>query len=250
MTPLRSRIRDTGPGDGMLMGTFLTIPAPAAVEIVCASGPDFVCVDMEHGALGAETLENMLRAADLARVPALVRVPSSAPEPIGLALDCGAAGVLVPRIASGAEAKAVVDAARYPPEGRRGAGPGRATGYGRHIWRNIDRMRQDTVVALQIETCEALDNLDDILSVPGVDLIFIGPGDLGFSLAASPHAQSLDEAIAYILDKTHAAGQRTGVFTMTADDASGYRGRTSLSICGSDAAILATGFDAVFATVP
>ena len=92
----------------MLVGAFAAIPHPVGVEVLALAGPDFLCIDWEHSQMGRDTVETMLRAADCHRVPAIVRVPGHAPEPIAAALDGGAAGVLVPRAGgSGGESLAL-----------------------------------------------------------------------------------------------------------------------------------------------
>jgi 4-hydroxy-2-oxoheptanedioate aldolase len=232
---LRARLHAKTP---MLRGVFLGIPSPMVVEIACAAAPDFVCIDCEHGVIGPETLENMLRAAS---VPALVRVPGAEGPWIGQALDMGAAGVLVPRVSSAAEARAAVAAARFPPEGMRGLGPGRAAGYGRSIAAHLSQAREETVVAVQIETVGALDDLAAILAVPGLDLAFIGPADLGLGLQAAGRAQPLAQVIDQILTDCAAADVPAGIFTMTAADAGAYQGRVAMALCGSDGLALMQG---------
>ncbi|MCC5970269.1 MAG: 2,4-dihydroxyhept-2-ene-1,7-dioic acid aldolase [Pararhodobacter sp.] len=247
MMSLRSEIARAAAGDRpMLAGPFLAVPSAMVVEIACAAGPDFVCIDTEHGPIAPNVVEDMLRAAALWRVPALVRVPGPDPVAIGQALDFGAEGVLVPRIASVEEAARAVAAARFPPEGRRGFGPGRATGYGSNMPGYLEAARSGTVVALQIETIEALDALDAILAVPGVDLAFIGPGDLGMGLAASGRDTVLEDAIRVVLAAAARAGCAAGIFTMTRPDAAPYERRVALAICGSDGTVLTDGFSAAF----
>jgi len=232
---LRARLHSKG---AMLKGVFLGIPSPMVVEIASATAPDLVCIDCEHGVIGPEMLENMLRAAS---VPALVRVPGAEGPWIGQALDMGAAGVLVPRVSSAAEARMAVAAARFPPEGMRGLGPGRAAGYGRSIAGHLAQARTDTVVAVQIETLGALDDLAAILAVPGLDLAFIGPADLGLGLQAAGQAESLPRVIDRILADCAAAAVPAGIFTMTAADADAYQGRVAMALCGSDGLALIQG---------
>jgi 4-hydroxy-2-oxoheptanedioate aldolase len=238
---LRERLSATG--SGPLTGPFLAVPAPMVVEIACGSRPDFVCIDMEHGPIPPDTGENMVRAAAVHGVPALVRVPGVDAVAIGQTLDWGAAGVLVPRVNTAAEAQAAVEAARFPPEGHRGAGPGRASGYGRAILSAVARGRAETVVALQIETVAALDNLGAILAVPGVDLLFVGPGDLGLGLDAAGRSSELATAIDSILTLCATNGRAAGIFAMTRDGLACYGNRIALGIVGSDATILVEGFD-------
>jgi len=247
MTPLRQRILAAHRGDApVLRGPFLAVPSPMVVEIACGSFPDFVCIDMEHGPISPETGENMVRAAAVHRVAALVRVPGIDAAAIGLALDWGAAGVLVPRVDSAADAARVVDAARYPPQGSRGAGPGRASGYGRDIPRTLDRARAETVVAVQVETVAGLDAVAEIAAVPGVDLVFIGPGDLAVGLQAAGRPETVAGAVDTILTACAAAGRPAAIFAMTRDGLAPHARRIALGIVGSDATVLVSGFDRAF----
>lgn len=196
-----------------VVGSFLDIPHPAAVEVMARSRLDFVLLDGEHGALGVAMLPSLVAAAEVHGVPALIRVPGVDPAAIAYALDAGAAGIVVPRINSADEARAVVSAARYPPAGARGVGPGRAAGYGLDMPAYLAEARTHTLVAIQIETRLAVERLDDILDVPGVDLIFVGPADLSASLgykgATDPELQPVIELV---LERAARAGRWTGVF--------------------------------------
>jgi 4-hydroxy-2-oxoheptanedioate aldolase len=247
MTPLRQRILAAHRGEApVLRGPFLAVPSAMVVEIACGSFPDFVCIDMEHGPISPETGENMVRAAAAQGVAALVRVPGVDAAAIGQALDWGAAGVLVPRVDSAADAARAVDAAHYPPQGSRGAGPGRASGYGRSIGPYLDRARAQTVVAVQVETVAGLDAVADIAAVPGVDLVFIGPGDLGVGLKAAERPETVAEAVDTILTACAAAGRPAAIFAMTREGLTPHAGRIALGIVGSDATVLVAGFDATF----
>ena len=245
--PLRDRLRAAHRGEvPALRGPFLAVPAAMVVEIACASRPDFVCIDLEHGPISPETGENMVRAAAVHGIEALVRVPGPDGAGIGQALDWGAAGVLVPRIDSAADAARAVSAARYPPQGARGAGPGRASGYGRAIPEALDRAAKDTVVAVQVETVAGLASVHDIAAVPGVDLVFVGPGDLSVGLQAAGGTETLDAAIDRILAACADAGTPAGIFTLTRADTAPYEGRIAMAIVGSDATLLVAGFDTQF----
>ena len=197
-----------------VIGTFAAIPHPVAIEVAAASGLDFICIDAEHSQIGRELIENLIRASDVHRVPAMVRVPGHAPESIAGVLDAGAAGVLVPRVSTAAQAKAAVMATRYPPVGERGVGPGRAAGYGYRIPDYLKSANESLVLAIQIETAEGLANVEEIVAVEGVDVIFIGPGDLSVSLdAMGPKgAKKLDAAILKITKAARAAGKAVGIF--------------------------------------
>lgn len=166
------------------LGCFIGIPAPGLVEMAGYAGFDFVIIDNEHGPLAWETVENMLRAAEIAGVPAVVRVPTNSPVEILKALDVGAAGVQVPWVNSPEEARRAVQAARYHPQGNRGiAFSTRAAGYGlRGGQAFVERSNRDTLVILHVETVQALEALPRTLEIPGIDAMFFGPSDLSQSM--------------------------------------------------------------------
>tara|TARA_R110000737_G_scaffold199228_1_gene219130 strand:+ start:751 stop:1494 length:744 start_codon:yes stop_codon:yes gene_type:complete len=243
MTSLRQQIRDRAP----LRGPFLALPSVAASEIMLGAAPDFVCIDTEHSPISDEMMTNMIRAADLAAIPALVRVRSAHGPHIAAALDAGACGILVPHVSTAETARAVVGAARFAPEGHRGAGPGRAAGYVRAIPAYLARARTDTVVAVQLETLEAVRNAADILAVPGIDLAFIGPGDLGIDLVAQGSEMSLEQAIDAMIAAADAAQTPAGIFTPDRSQSAHWLTRLSFVIEGSDAQLLTRASDAAFA---
>ncbi|MEI9409122.1 HpcH/HpaI aldolase/citrate lyase family protein [Mesorhizobium salmacidum] len=201
-------------GKSSLVGSFAAIPHPVAVEVMALSGLDFLCIDWEHAQISREMIETMVRAADVHRVPAMVRVPGHAPEAIQAALDSGAHGVLVPRVSTPAQAAMAVRASRYPPRGERGVGPGRAAGYGYRIPEYLAGANERTVVAIQVETVEGLANIDAIAAVEGVDVVFVGPGDLSVSIdAIGPKgAEKLADAIRRIIGVTIAHDKTSGIF--------------------------------------
>lgn len=201
-----------------LIGTFIQVPHMVVADFLArTAGLDFLCLEAEHSAMGAETIQGMVAAAG-AGTPVLVRVEDNAWVPIARALDAGAAGVIVPRVNSAAEARALVGAARYPTMGDRGIGPGRVTAYGSNsgpdyrTWAN-----QHVVVGAQVETRRALDDLDGILAVPGIDLIFVGPMDLASSLGLAPGSPELNAVIEDVVSRARAAGRAAGIFAMTAE---------------------------------
>ena len=243
MKPMRQRIAEGTP----LRGPFLGIPSVMATEIMLGAKPDFVCIDTEHSPISDHLMTDMIRAADLTGIPALVRVRSALGQNIAAALDAGACGVLVPHVSTAETARAVVQAARYSPDGHRGAGPGRAARYLRDIPGSIERARAETVVAVQLETLEAVNNAAEILAVPGVDLAFIGPGDLGIDLASRGVATTLDEVIETLLSAAHDAGVSVGIFTAEREKSQSWLGRLSFVIEGSDALLLTLASDAAFA---
>jgi 4-hydroxy-2-oxoheptanedioate aldolase len=203
-----------------LIGTFSAIPHPVAVEVVAQSGADFLCIDWEHSQIGRERIEDLVRAADVHRVPAMIRVPGHAPESIAAALDAGAAGVLVPRVSTAIEARAAVMATRYPPQGQRGVGPGRAAAYGYRIPDYLSKANENLVLAIQIETAEGLANIAEIVAVEGIDVIFIGPGDLSVSIDAmgASGKNRLNAAIETITRHSLDAGKTVGIFRPSTED--------------------------------
>lgn len=234
-----------------VVGTFAAIPHPVAIEVAAASGVDFLCIDWEHSQIARDRIEDLIRAADVHRVPAMVRVPGHAPESIAAVLDAGAAGVLVPRVSTAAQAAAMVQATRYPPAGARGVGPGRAAAYGYRIPDYLSEANDSLLLAIQVETAEGLANIGEIAAVEGVDLIFIGPGDLSVSIGAMgpAHAERLDAAIGTIAATALGAGRKVGIFRPSADDVGKWiKSGISFFIIASDTmflgASLATGVEA------
>ncbi|HEV7254050.1 MAG TPA: aldolase/citrate lyase family protein [Mesorhizobium sp.] len=228
-----------------LVGTFAAIPHPVAVEVTAAAGADFLCIDWEHAQFSRDGVENLVRAADLHRVPALVRVPGHAPESIAAALDSGARGVLVPRVSTPAQAQSAVEAARFPPIGSRGVGPGRAAGYGYRIPDYLARANAEVVLALQVETAEGLANAEAIAATEGADVIFVGPGDLSVSLGATgpAGADRLAAAIEAILAAALQNGKAAGIFCATPADAGRWAAvGASFFILASDTMVLGAGF--------
>jgi 4-hydroxy-2-oxoheptanedioate aldolase len=234
---LRTRLRSGAP----LLATFVETPHRAVAQVLGAVGFDVLIPDGEHAAFSPRDIEELIVGADLAGVPALVRVPSTAPSTIAHALDSGAAGVLVPLVNTAEAAQAAALAARYPPEGLRGAGPGRASLYGLEREASIANARAETVVAVQIETGTAVENLDAILTVEGIDLIFVGPNDLSHSLGRPPD-EELRTVIDDVLQRAAAAGRLTGILAPTAELAARYReAGCALLVTGTDLGCLAAG---------
>lgn len=226
------------------VGMFSGIPHPVAVEIAARQGLGFLCIDAEHAMIGRGEVEGLIRACEVGGTPAMVRVPSSDAHWIGTVLDAGAEAVLVPRVTGAAEAAAIVAAAHFAPHGKRGFGPGRASRYGYGMPEYLAAAHDRTLVGIQIETAEALAEVDAIAATPGVDLLFVGPADLGLSIGAigPNHQDRLAEAVERIAAAGRAAGKALGIFVMDAAGIArwaplGY----SLFIVGSDAMYLGGG---------
>jgi 4-hydroxy-2-oxoheptanedioate aldolase len=230
-----------------LSGIFLQAPHPVVPELVGRLGADVLCIDAEHGAMGRETVHALVGATP---VHALVRVAETSASAIGSALDAGAAGVLVPRVESAAAAAAAVSFARYPPQGKRGIGPARSNGYGYGIPAALAHANEEVLVALQIETTAGLEELDAIAAVEGVDMIFVGPGDLSASLLlpgglGDPALAGIVEAA---LARATAAGRARGVFALDEETGAAWLARgVEHVLVGSDLGFLAAGVEAAWA---
>lgn len=146
-------------------------------------GFDFLVIDCEHGFFSIESVEMMIRASDAAGISTIVRAPSATSDQVGRYLDAGAAGTLFPRIDGVESARAAMANVKFAPEGRRGLGGVRANRYGATpLDRFVVEQNTQTLVALQIETPGALIELDGIASLPGVDVLYVGPNDLSQAL--------------------------------------------------------------------
>jgi 4-hydroxy-2-oxoheptanedioate aldolase len=164
--------------------------------------------------IGFETAVTMLQAISATGAVPLVRSPSKAPEGIMHLLDAGAYGVICPMISTPEEAAALVSACRYPPEGSRSFGPARGKLYGGADY--FEGANAEIMAIPMIETAEAVDRIDDILAVPGVDMIYVGPNDLALDLGEGPGAElragATTDAITHVLHRARTAGVATGIF--------------------------------------
>ena len=166
------------------LGSWLQIGHPVVAEIMAGAGFDWLAIDLEHSAINIREAEDLIRVIDLNGVRPFVRVASNNPEQIKRVMDSGAQGVIVPMVTTAKLAKQAVEAARYPPEGTRSIGLARAQRYGQKFEEYFEWQRENTVVVVQIQHIDAVTNLDDIFSVPGVDAYITGPYDLSGSLGA------------------------------------------------------------------
>lgn len=195
-------------GEAVVNG-WLSIPASFSAEVMAHQGFDSLTVDMQHGVVDYQTAVTMLQAISTTLVVPLARVPWNDPGFVMKVLDAGAYGIICPMINTRAQAEALVRASRYPPRGYRSWGPVRAslyagTDYGDHA-------NDELLVIPMIETVEALENLDEILSVPGVDAIYVGPSDLSLALGCKPRLDQTDPPVVEAQQKIVAACKRHGV---------------------------------------
>lgn len=199
------------------IGTLVTIDAPEVAEILSQTGFDWLFLDMEHGNLSLASILRMSQAID-DRCAKLVRIPENNPMWIQKVLDIGVDGIIVPRVNTKEAAEQVVQYALYPPQGKRGAGIGRAHGYGLSFDAYMERANAETAVVIQIEDIEAVNNLDEILQVPGISGVLIGPYDLSGSMHMLGQVDSapVQEQIAKIKQTCSIANIPVGIFTMQA----------------------------------
>jgi len=234
----RRYIRERLRAGECLVGCFVMEPSLAVCEVLGFAGFDVLVADGEHSPLAPADVRTVIAGADLAGRPALVRVAANETTAIQFALDAGAAGVIVPRVDSAAQAAAAVAASRYPPQGRRGTGPGRATVFGQDRAAAVEDALAHTLVAVQIESAAAVDALDEILAVDGLDMAFVGPNDLSHSLGRPPQ-DVLRATIDDVLARARARGLLTGILAPTAELAARYRAAgATLILTGTDLGML------------
>jgi 2-keto-3-deoxy-L-rhamnonate aldolase RhmA len=201
---------------GAFGSLWLALGSVAAAEIMAEARPDSMIFDLQHGLWDRLSLYHGIAAVRDKTVP-LLRVAANDAAAIGDALDLGAGGIIVPLIETAAEAKAAVAAAKYPPLGRRSAGGIRPM---LDFKAYAARANGNTLLALMIETEKGLKNAQAIAAVPGVDIIFIGPGDLSLSLGTFPETGRKHEAaLQAILAACRKAGKPCGLFTFDSDQA-------------------------------
>lgn len=232
-------------------GLWTVFADPVVAELVAASDVDFAVVDLQHGFATFSELPALLQAMRSGGMAPLVRVPWNEPAPIMRAADSGAAGVLVPMVNSVAEARAAVDACRFPPQGARSWGP---------MWGGV---RADGAPApevanaallcfVMVETQTGIDDLENIVAVPGVDGVFIGPNDLALSCGHGRATYRDSEAVVRLLDNAIAActagGVVPGLFCSDPEMALHWAGRGArLLSAGTDMGLLRASVDTLTA---
>ena len=222
-----------------LLGAIVALGSPEVAEMFSRAGFDWLLIDTEHAPLDPLAAQGLLQAA---RCPCLVRVPAGEEAVIKKALDIGAAGVVVPQVNSAAEAARMVRYCKYPPQGSRGVGIVRAQGYGLDFQRYVASANDDVIVMLQIEHIDAVNDIEAIVRVPGVDALMIGPYDLSGSMGRMGQVgdAQVEQAIETVRKACAAAGMKLAIFAATAEGMKPYirRGYT-LPIAGMDLMLLA-----------
>ncbi len=236
---------------GAALNGWLHLPSHYAAETMAHQGWDSLTIDMQHGPVGYEAALQLLTAISTTDTVPVARVPWNEPGIIMKMLDAGAAGIICPMVNTRAECEAFVQACRYPPVGYRSYGPNRAKLYGGADY--ADTAHQTVVTFAMIETAEAVENVDAILSVEGLDALYVGPADLSRSMgktAVDYDAEPLTGAVDKIIASAQKHGIVLGGHTGSPEIALGLieRGFQFVTV-GSDARLLAAGSQAIITAV-
>ena len=209
-------------GGNVVFGAIISRYAPDLVELFGAIGYDFVMIDCEHGPMDLDQVEHMVRAAEVFDITPIARIPDHAESTILRYLYRGLQGIIVPHVNTREEADAVARAARYYPQGYRGVGGGRAHDYGVKVSRaeSTEWINSQTLVIPMIEDTVAVENLDGILGVPGVDVLHVASGDLGQSMG-NPGPEEVRRLMSQLIPKIRAGGKMVGVGGNSPADAAG-----------------------------
>ncbi len=211
----RNRMKEKLRAGEPVFGVSVMIPSPQIVEMLGSMGFDWVLLDCEHGTLTLESVELMAMAAEACGITAIARPATKSAEHILQVLDRGVMGVQVPHVNSAEDAREVIAAVKYHPLGRRGLAAGtRAAAYDAHgtLTDYVQAANDATLIAIQLEEQAAIDNIDELLKVDGIDVFFIGPSDLSQSMGhpGNPKAPAVAQAIDTSFRKMLAAGRTPG----------------------------------------
>ena len=209
-----NRIREIWAEGKAVVNSWLGIPSSFSAEVMAHAGWDSLVVDMQHGMIDYQVMVTMLQGISTTNTVPLVRVPWNDPAHIQKALDAGAYGIICPMINTKAEAEALVRSSRYPPMGERSFGPYRASQYGADYWQKAN---EEVLLFAMVETRQAVSNLEEILSVKGINGVYVGPSDLSLSMGKPPTLDPTDKevlaAIDTIVKTTRKHGLIAGVHT-------------------------------------
>lgn len=221
----------------LLLGTMLTLTDPAVAEMLAEVGYEWLFVDGEHGPFETGDLLAVLRAVGH-RAACVVRVAAAEEARIKCVLDLGAAGVIVPMVNTAAQAADVVRFARYAPQGGRGVGLARAHGYGLKFKEYVETANDRVAVIVQAEHWQAVENIEAIVQVPGIDAVQLGPYDLAASMGKMGQVDdpAVVAAIDHVIQTCQAAGIAIGWFAVSAAATQPYIARgCTLITAGVDA---------------
>lgn len=229
----------------VLLGAFNTLHAPSVLEILGLVGLDFVIVDAEHTSITPETAEDLYRAAELRELSVVTRIGENSQQVIQKFMDAGSQGVLIPLVNTVEEAQRVVDAVKYPPIGKRGLAGSRSAEWGlTSIPADyVTESNLETLIAVQIETKEGIENFDEIVTVNDVDVIFFGPSDISTSLGypgelRHPEVLSIIETLG---GKSISAGKSVGTIARDRAEIQYWKDRGFQWLCTGVSGFLTNG---------
>lgn len=230
------------------IGAFCNIPSPVCMEVLGLSGLDFALVDAEHTPVGAETAEDLFRAAEAVGITPLTRVGENSQQVIQKYMDAGSLGVMIPLVNTAEEARRVVEAVKYPPLGKRGLAGTRASWYGLSgpLGEYVQMANAETLVIVQVETRESARNVREICAVEGVDVVFMGPTDLSSALGVPgqtrhPEVLKLIEELGRTIQ---GAGKAAGTIARDLEDYRRWRERGFQFLCTGASQFLAQAAEA------
>jgi len=227
-----------------VVGAFHNLQVPTVTELLGLVGLDFVIVDAEHTSITPETAENLYRAAELRDLSVITRIGENSQQVIQKFMDAGSQGVLMPLINTREDAERVVASVKYPPIGKRGLAGTRAAAWGLGNTAEYVKMaNEETLVAIQVETLEAIKNIKEIVSVEHVDVIFFGPSDISSNLGL--HGQTRHPEVLSLIEKLSkealAAGKAVGTIARDLNDYKYWRERGFQWLCTGTSQFLVAG---------
>lgn len=225
----------------LLLGTMVTLPSPEVAEMISKCGVDWLFLDGEHAPLSTLEWQRLLQAT-AGRCANLIRIPVNNEREIKKVLDIGADGIIAPRVNTAEEAVEIVKWCKYPPRGERGVGLARAQGYGLDFQEYMDRADNEVLVVIQAEHIDAVNSLESIVAVEGIDAVFVGPYDLSASMHKTGQFDDAEVIAAFdrITDVCNAQEMPLGYFGTGVDGVKPFVERGYSLVC--------TGLDAGFIT--
>ncbi|MBI3318504.1 MAG: 4-hydroxy-2-oxovalerate aldolase [Candidatus Omnitrophica bacterium] len=203
-----------------MFGTWISFGHPSIAELFSRTGADFIGIDLEHSTLSLKEAQHLIAAAQAQGVPAIPRVSSHNGEQIRRLLDSGADGIIVPNVSSLEQIEKIVEWSKYPPEGKRGFGVARAQGYGLDFSQYVERWNHRSTLLLQIESMEAVERAESLLSHRAVDGAMVGPYDLSGSLKVPGELDhpKVKEACARVVEACRRSGKACGTQIVDPDE--------------------------------
>jgi 2-keto-3-deoxy-L-rhamnonate aldolase RhmA len=229
---LQQKLRQQQPAYGTMIGD---LRSPTVVQIVAQAGYDFLFIDTEHGPYSLETVADLVRVARLVGLTPLVRVPDAEYHLLVRPFDLGAQGIMIPRVETRAQVERIVESVLFPPLGKRGCSidKGQNDFLGQNAWSFTEEANRENLVILQIERRQAVEDIDELLSVPGVGAALIGPNDmsLDMGLRSGDMLAALEAPIQHVLDACLAHGLPCGIHIGDLEWLAEWQRRGMLLLC-------------------